>query len=171
MKLDANDPRAIEAAAALLAAGELLAFPTETVYGLGARADDDAAVAKIFAAKGRPPSHPLIVHVADIAAAQRFAGRWPAMAQRLAERFWPGPVSLVVPRAAGIADAAAGGAPTMDKSHWSARIAQGTDVLHKHAIEGYTGPNGGIMPPKGGNPALSDDQVKATVEWMVAQSK
>ncbi len=113
MKLDASDPQALEAAAARLAAGELLAFPTETVYGLGARADDAAAVAKIFAAKGRPPSHPLIVHVADIAAAQRFAGRWPALAQRLAERLWPGPVSLIVPRAKGVAEAAAGGAPTI----------------------------------------------------------
>ena len=65
----------------------------------------------------------------------------------------------------------AGGAPTMDKSHWSARIAQGTDVLHKHAIEGYTGPEGGIMPPKGGNPALTDEQVIATVDWMLGQLK
>ncbi|MCU0928427.1 MAG: Sua5/YciO/YrdC/YwlC family protein, partial [Burkholderiaceae bacterium] len=63
--LDARDPAALDDAARRLAAGELVAFPTETVYGLGARADDDAAVAKIFAAKGRPADHPLIVHVAD----------------------------------------------------------------------------------------------------------
>ena len=65
----------------------------------------------------------------------------------------------------------AGGAPTLDKAHWTARIAEGKDTLHKHAIEGYTGPDGGIMPPKGGNPALTDEQVKATVDWMLEQIK
>ena len=65
----------------------------------------------------------------------------------------------------------AGGAPTLDKAHWAARIAQGKDVLHKHAIEGYTGPDGGVMPPKGGNPALTDAQVIATVDWMLANIK
>lgn len=65
----------------------------------------------------------------------------------------------------------AGNAPTLDKAHWSARIAQGTDVLHKHAIEGYTGPDGGIMPPRGGNPGLTDEQVIATVDWMLSQIK
>ena len=62
----------------------------------------------------------------------------------------------------------AGGAPTMDAAHWAARIPQGVDVLHQHAIEGYTGATG-VMPPKGGNPALTDDQVKATVDWMLSQ--
>src|SRR3546814_2139638 len=61
-----------------------------------------------------------------------------------------------------------GNAPTMDKSHWAARITQGTETLYTHAIDGYTGPDGGIMPPKGGNPALTDEQVKATVDWMLA---
>jgi cytochrome c5 len=64
-----------------------------------------------------------------------------------------------------------GNAPTLDKSHWVARIAEGTDTLYKHAIEGYTGPDGGIMPPKGGNPALTDEQVKATVDWMLGNIK
>lgn len=59
-------------------------------------------------------------------------------------------------------------APTMDQAHWTARIAQGTETLYKHAIEGYTGPDGGIMPPKGGNPALTDEQVEATVDWILA---
>jgi cytochrome c5 len=63
----------------------------------------------------------------------------------------------------------AGGAPTLDKAHWAARIAEGKDTLYKHAIEGYHGPDGGVMPPKGGNPALSDAQVKATVDWMLGQ--
>ena len=65
----------------------------------------------------------------------------------------------------------AGGAPTLDKAHWSARITEGTETLYKHAIEGYTGPDGGIMPPKGGNPALTDEQVKATVDWMLGNLK
>lgn len=60
----------------------------------------------------------------------------------------------------------AGGAPTMDAAHWAARIPQGIDVLHRHAIEGYTG-GAGVMPPKGGNPALTDEQVSATVDWML----
>jgi cytochrome c5 len=65
----------------------------------------------------------------------------------------------------------AGNAPTLDKAHWTARIAQGTETLYKHAIEGYTGPDGGVMPPKGGNPALTDEQVKATVDWMLGNIK
>jgi len=102
-----NDPAALRRAAAELAAGELVAFPTETVYGLGARADDDAAVAKIFAAKGRPADHPLIVHVRDVAGAQAFARAWPASAQKLADAFWPGPLTVIVPRREGIGGAAA----------------------------------------------------------------
>ena len=83
MRLDGLDAAAIDQAAALIAAGELVAFPTETVYGLGARADDDAAVAKIFAAKGRPTGHPLIVHVADARRrAERFAARVPGGRRR-----------------------------------------------------------------------------------------
>ncbi|WNJ29223.1 c-type cytochrome [Xanthomonas translucens pv. undulosa] len=64
-----------------------------------------------------------------------------------------------------------GKAPTLDHSHWDARIAQGKDTLYKHAIEGYTGPDGGRMPPKGGNPALSEAQVHATVDWMLSNLK
>ena len=104
-----NDTAAIARAAAGLAAGELVAFPTETVYGLGARADDDTAVAKIFAAKGRPSDHPLIVHVNDVTGARAFASDWPAPAQRLADAFWPGPLSLIVPRRAGMGSASAAG--------------------------------------------------------------
>lgn len=109
MLLNGADPRAVEQAADTLAAGHLLAFPTETVYGLGARADDDAVVAKIFAAKGRPSEHPLIVHVSDVVGARRFAAAWPPLAERLAQAFWPGPLTLIVPRAPGLAAAAAGG--------------------------------------------------------------
>jgi L-threonylcarbamoyladenylate synthase len=92
-----------------LAAGELLAFPTETVYGLGADASSDAAVAKIFAAKGRPADHPLIVHVLDAAAAAHFAASVPDFAQKLIAAFWPGPLTVIVPRRAGLAAASAGG--------------------------------------------------------------
>lgn len=111
--LAGTDPAALEQAAQVLAAGGLVALPTETVYGLAARADDDRAVAGIYAAKGRPAGHPLIVHVADAAAAQRFAAHWPPAAQRLAQAFWPGPLTVIVPRAAGMAEAAAAGQPTV----------------------------------------------------------
>jgi L-threonylcarbamoyladenylate synthase len=107
--LQADDPQAIDAAARHLAEGALLAFPTETVYGLGARADDDAAVAAIFAAKGRPAAHPLIVHTADAQAARRFALEWPSAAQALAEAFWPGALTLIVRREPSLAAAASGG--------------------------------------------------------------
>ena len=96
-------------AAERIAKGELLAFPTETVYGLGADACSDEAVAKIFAAKGRPADHPLIVHVVDARAALHFAAEIPDFAQRLIAAFWPGPLTVIVPRRSGVAAASAGG--------------------------------------------------------------
>ena len=111
--LDGRDPLVVEQAARQLAAGELLAFPTETVYGLGARADDDAAVARIFGAKGRPADHPLIVHVAQPDDALAFATDLSPRAQRLIRAFWPGPMTIIVQRAAGVAGAAAGGHATL----------------------------------------------------------
>jgi L-threonylcarbamoyladenylate synthase len=102
-------PEGVARAADALAAGELVALPTETVYGLGARADDAAAVARIFAAKGRPADHPLIVHVASVAAAESFAATLPVAARQLMQAFWPGPVTLIMPRRDGVAAAAAGG--------------------------------------------------------------
>jgi L-threonylcarbamoyladenylate synthase len=108
MRLDGSDAGAVAQAAELLAAGELVAFPTETVYGLGARADDAAAVLKIFRAKGRPENHPLIVHVAEPASIAPFAAEVPALAQRLIDAFWPGPLTLILPRVPTIATAAAG---------------------------------------------------------------
>jgi L-threonylcarbamoyladenylate synthase len=99
----------VKEGAKLIAAGELLAFPTETVYGLGADAASDAAVAKIFAAKGRPADHPLIVHVALPEAAAHFAAAMPDFAQRLIDAFWPGPLTVILPRKAGVAKASAGG--------------------------------------------------------------
>lgn len=100
---------AVAEAARRLAAGELVAFPTETVYGLGARADDAAAVAAIFAAKGRPADHPLIVHVASADAVPVFARETSPAARRLMHTFWPGPLTLILPRQPGMAAAAAGG--------------------------------------------------------------
>ncbi|MDR7335472.1 L-threonylcarbamoyladenylate synthase [Roseateles asaccharophilus] len=111
--LPGNDPAAVQAAAQRLADGELLGLPTETVYGLAARADRDDAVAKIFAAKGRPSDHPLIVHVLDAAGAEPFADHLPDTARRLMEAFWPGPLTVIVPRAPGMAEAAAGGHATV----------------------------------------------------------
>jgi L-threonylcarbamoyladenylate synthase len=109
MPPDTTDPAALEQAARTLAEGGLVAFPTETVYGLGARADDDAAVARIYAAKGRPSNHPLIVHVLDEAGAAAFATELPALARQLMKAFWPGPVTVIVPRRPGVATACAGG--------------------------------------------------------------
>src|SRR6185312_4260269 len=98
-------PETIEAAAACLAAGGLVAFPTETVYGLGADARNGEAVARLYAAKGRPSFNPLIAHVADIAAARR-VGVFTAAAEKLAAAFWPGPLTLVLARRpdCGVAD-------------------------------------------------------------------
>lgn len=105
---------AADAAARCLADGGLVAFPTETVYGLGADATNAEAIARLYLAKGRPSFNPLIAHVADLAAARRIA-RFDAGAEKLAARFWPGPLTLVLPRAAGcpVADLATAGLETV----------------------------------------------------------
>jgi L-threonylcarbamoyladenylate synthase len=113
MLLDGYLAESIALAANALRDGALVAFPTETVYGLGADADNDAAVAGIFAAKGRPSDHPLIVHVDDTGkgadGVAHFAARVPDYAQALMDAFWPGPLTLILPRRAGVGTAAAGG--------------------------------------------------------------
>jgi len=109
MILDGNDPGAIATAARAVRSGALLGLPTETVYGLAADAGSDAAVAQIFAAKGRPSDHPLIVHVAGAEGIPHFAREVPAFAQALVEAFWPGPLTLILPRLPGVATAATGG--------------------------------------------------------------
>ena len=108
------DAQGIARAAQILRDGGLVAVPTETVYGLAARADSDAAVAKIYEAKGRPSFNPLIVHVADTAQAQRLA-EWDERATRVAAAFWPGPLTLVLPRRsdAGLATAVTAELPTL----------------------------------------------------------
>jgi L-threonylcarbamoyladenylate synthase len=110
---NAPDPAVLARAAAVLRGGGLVAFPTETVYGLGANALDAVAVGRIFTAKGRPAHNPLIVHVADEAAARAVVAEWPEAAARLAALFWPGPLTLVVPKAAAVPDVVTAGGPTV----------------------------------------------------------
>jgi L-threonylcarbamoyladenylate synthase len=108
MILSASHAAIVQAAQALHH-GQLVGLPTETVYGLAANATDDAAVAKIFVAKGRPADHPLIVHVASVAQVPLFAAQVPEFAQALMAVFWPGPLTLILPRQSGVASASAGG--------------------------------------------------------------
>src|SRR5271155_916117 len=103
----------IARAAALIRAGELVAFPTETVYGLGASALDPQAIDKIFAAKGRPPSSPLIVHVSSIEMARGLVREWPERAEKLAAKFWPGPLTLVLPKQPHVPDRLTAGLDTV----------------------------------------------------------
>jgi L-threonylcarbamoyladenylate synthase len=98
---------------AALAAGELIGLPTETVYGLAADATNALAVAKIFAFKGRPADHPLIVHLARASDAPAWTSEWPEAAEKLAQAFWPGPMTLIVNRAAHVLDAVTGGQNTV----------------------------------------------------------
>jgi L-threonylcarbamoyladenylate synthase len=109
----APDPRAIARCADVLLRGGLVAFATETVYGLGALADDDRAARSIFEAKGRPPHNPLISHVADVVAARRLAPVWTKSAELLASKFWPGPLTLVVQKAPSIASVVCAGLDAM----------------------------------------------------------
>lgn len=104
---------AIDRAVEVIRGGGLVAMPTETVYGLAADALDEEAVAGIFRAKGRPATNPIIVHVADIAMARGLAAEWPAAAEAIATRFWPGPVTLVVPRGPRIPDVVTAGGATV----------------------------------------------------------
>lgn len=115
LPLSPTDPDAetLARAAAVLRGGGLVAFPTETVYGLGANALDTAAVARIFDAKGRPANNPLIVHVGAEADLPRVVAAWPDSARRLACQFWPGPLTLVLPRGAEVPDIVTAGGPTV----------------------------------------------------------
>ena len=111
--LDPLTDEVLALAADALRAGDLIAFPTETVYGLGANALDPAAVAKIFAAKGRPATNPLIVHVADESQVGQVVASWPDDARRLAAKFWPGPLTIVVPKNTNVPDAVTAGGLTV----------------------------------------------------------
>ncbi len=103
----------IREAAAVLKRGGLVAFPTETVYGLGADASNPAAVERIYEVKGRPASHPVIVHIGDAGQLERWAREVPEAARKLAARFWPGPLTLVLKRAPGVGDNLTGGEDTI----------------------------------------------------------
>ncbi len=105
--------RDIERAVSVLRSGGLVAFPTETVYGLGADAGNSAAVRKIFEAKGRPAAHPVIVHLADAVQIANWAREVPAAAHTLARRFWPGPLTLILSRAKGVSEVVTGGQDTV----------------------------------------------------------
>jgi L-threonylcarbamoyladenylate synthase len=124
-------------AAEALQAGELLGLPTETVYGLAADACNEAAVAKIFKAKGRPANHPLIVHVATEEAVAKFASEVPVFAQALMTQFWPGPLTLILPRKDGMAAAAAGGQNSVGLRCPSHPVA--LEVLQACATQGVWG--------------------------------
>src|SRR5262249_10429479 len=119
------DPAALAEAARVLRAGGLVAFATETVYGLGAVATDADAVARIFAAKGRPASNPVIVHVVEIGQARTCVVDWPEAAEALARRFWPGPLTLVLNRSGRIPDVVSAGQPTVAVRAPAGRVARG----------------------------------------------
>ncbi len=107
-----EDP-SLREAAAVLAAGGLVAFPTETVYGLGADGLNPEAVARIYAAKGRPATNPVILHVADVGSARPLVAHWPEAARVLAERYWPGPLTLVLPASEVVPAIVRAGGPTV----------------------------------------------------------
>lgn len=111
--MSAPTPAEIERAAAILRSGGLVAFPTETVYGLGADADNEGAVRKVFSAKGRPADHPVIVHVADASQIESWVAMFPKTARRLAEEFWPGPLTLILPRSSRVMNVVTGGLNTV----------------------------------------------------------
>jgi L-threonylcarbamoyladenylate synthase len=133
----------VDAAARRIDLGLLVAFPTETVYGLGADASSAAAVAKIFEAKGRPSDHPLIVHVAADSDPLAWASELPPLAARLIERFWPGPLTLILPRRAGVGEAATGGQDSIGLRCPSHPIAQ---ALLKRYAAIHRGPIGIAAP-------------------------
>ena len=118
-----DDPAICEAAA-ILATGGLVAFPTETVYGLGADGLNPEAVARIYAAKGRPATNPVILHVDGLASAQALTSRWPDEATALVERFWPGPLTLVLPASEQVPAIVRAGGPTVALRCPAHRIAQ-----------------------------------------------
>lgn len=151
------DQSVIDTAARLLEAGELVAFPTETVYGLGADAENPAAVAAIYAAKGRPQDHPVIVHLAPEAPLGYWASDIPPEAEALAAAFWPGPLTMILKRAANIPDAVSGGQDTVGLRCPSHPVALAL-------LRAFKGGRGGIAAPSANkfghvSPTLADHVV------------
>jgi L-threonylcarbamoyladenylate synthase len=134
------DQAAIEAAARALEAGSLVAFPTETVYGLGADAENPAAVAAIYAAKGRPQDHPVIVHVAPGSTLDYWCADIPSEARQLADAFWPGPLTMILKRAPGIPDAVSGGQDTVG-------IRCPSHPVAIRLLQAFRGGKGGVAAP------------------------
>jgi L-threonylcarbamoyladenylate synthase len=134
------DQAAIDAGARALEAGNLVAFPTETVYGLGADAENPAAVAAIYAAKGRPQDHPVIVHVAPGASLDYWCADIPSEARQLAEAFWPGPLTMILKRAANIPDAVSGGQDTVG-------IRCPSHPVAIRLLQAFKGGQGGVAAP------------------------
>ena len=135
-------PDAIQRVAQALAAGELAGIPTETVYGLAANAADDVAVRRIYAAKERPADHPLIVHVTGATQVPDFAAAIPPLAQRLIQAFWPGPLTLILPRRADVARAAAGGQDTVGLRSPAHPLAQALlEACATHGVMGLAAPS------------------------------
>jgi len=145
---DGHDAQVLAEAVQRLRAGTLIGLPTETVYGLAADADQPEAVARIFAVKGRPSNHPLIVHVAAADAAQwraavgHYAGTVPDFAERLMQRFWPGPLTLILPRRPGVASAVAGGQDSIGLRCPSHPVAQALlQAAHLQGVVGLAAPS------------------------------
>jgi L-threonylcarbamoyladenylate synthase len=148
-------PADIAAAAAALEAGALVAFPTETVYGLGADAENPAAVAKIYAAKGRPQDHPVIVHVAPGADLDYWTADVPEEARALARHFWPGPLTLILKRNAHIPDAVSGGQDTVGIRCPSHPVAM-------QLLQAFKGGKGGVRRPRPTSSAMSAPRPRST---------
>ncbi|WP_079416300.1 L-threonylcarbamoyladenylate synthase [Thiomonas intermedia] len=134
-------PREIVEAVRRLEAGELVGLPTETVYGLAADAENPEAVAKIYAAKGRPADHPVIVHVHRLADLGHWAAEVPETARQLAAAFWPGPLTLILPRKPGVAQACAGGQDTIGLRCPSHPVAQAVLAIFKGGQGGLAAPS------------------------------
>ncbi len=144
MILTGGHTESIAQAALVLRSGGLIGLPTETVYGLAADACNESAVAKIFATKGRPSNHPLIVHVADASGVTHFADNVPAFAHSLIKAFWPGPLTLILPRRAGVAAATAGGQNSIGlrcPSHPVAQALLAALAADPHPIQGLAAPS------------------------------
>lgn len=140
LKIVASDQAGIDLAARALEQGELIAFPTETVYGLGADAENRSAVLKIYAAKGRPANHPVIVHLAPDADITYWTTFIPAEARKLIDAFWPGPLTLILKRASTIPDAVSGGQDSIGLRCPSHPVAQAL-------LRAFKGGRGGIAAP------------------------
>lgn len=141
MTIRQPDSAALAEAASALEAGRLVAFPTETVYGLGADAENPAAIAAIYAAKGRPSNHPVIVHLAPGADIGRWAREIPDAAHKLIAAFWPGPLTLILKRAAHVPAAVAGGQDSVGLRCPSHPVAQALLKTFRHGEGGLAAPS------------------------------